>query len=141
MCILWNIRFSSVIVDFIDKLNKNPNELEILGDGKQQKPYLHVSDCVDGIIYGFEHADDQINLFNLGCDTNTTVTNIAEFVVNELNLQNVEFKYTGGKRGWKGDVPRFQLDFTKMKKLGWKPNYTSDEAIKKSIHEIASEIM
>ena len=53
-----------------------------------------------------------------------------------MELNNVQFKYTGGKRGWKGDVPRFQLDFTKMKKLGWKPSYTSDEAIRKAVREL-----
>jgi len=140
----WIYRFANVvgirgthgvIVDFIDKLNKNPNELEILGDGKQQKPYLHVSDIVEGILHGFEHSNDQINLLNLGPDSNTTVDRIAEMVVEEMDLENVEFKYTGGKRGWKGDVPRFQLDAGKIKKLGWKERYTSDEAVRKSIRE------
>lgn len=141
----WIYRFANVvgirgthgvIIDFIDKLNKNPKELEILGDGKQQKPYLHVSDVADGMVHGFEHSNDQINLFNLGCDSNTTVTKIAEMVVEEMGLKDVEFKYTGGKRGWAGDVPRFQLDATKMNKLGWKANYTSDEAVRKAIREV-----
>lgn len=141
----WIFRFANVvgirgthgvIVDFIDKLNKNPHELEILGDGKQQKPYLHVSDIVEGMLYGFEHSNDQVNLFNLGCDSNTTVTRIAEMVVEEMGLKNVKFKYTGGKRGWPGDVPRFQLSIEKIKKLGWKPKYTSDEAVRKAIREI-----
>lgn len=141
----WIFRFANVvgirgthgvIVDFIDKLKKNPNELEILGDGKQQKPYLHVSDIVEGILHGFEKSNDQINLFNLGPDSNTTVTRIAEMIAEEMGLTNVEFKYTGGKRGWKGDVPRFQLDASKIKKLGWKEKYSSDEAVRKSIREI-----
>ncbi|GAG19163.1 unnamed protein product, partial [marine sediment metagenome] len=119
----WIYRFANVvgsrgthgvIIDFIDKLRKNPKELEILGDGKQQKPYLHVSDCVDGMIFGFEHSHEPLNLFNLSCDTDTTVTRIAEMVVEEMGLHDVEFKYTGGKRGWKGDVPRFQLDAKKI---------------------------
>jgi UDP-glucose 4-epimerase len=141
----WIYRFANVvgsrgthgvIVDFIDKLNKNPNELEILGNGKQRKPYLHVSDIVDGILFGFEHSNDQINLFNVGCDSNTTVTRIAELVVEEMGLSNVEFKYTGGIRGWAGDVPRFQLDISKLKKLGWKERFSSDGAVRKSIKEI-----
>jgi UDP-glucose 4-epimerase len=141
----WIYRFANVvgtrgthgvIVDFINKLRKNPRELEILGDERQQKQNLYISDCVDGIIYGFEHSNEQINLFNLGCDTNTTVTRIAELVVEEMGLKDVKFNYTGGKRGWKGDVPRFQLDITKIKKLGWKTNYTSDEAVRKSIKEL-----
>jgi UDP-glucose 4-epimerase len=141
----WMYRFANivgtrgthgVIVDFIDKLHKNKKELEILGDGKQCKPYLYVSDCVDGILYGFTHSQEKINLFNLSCDTTTTVTRIAEMVVEEMNLQNVTFKYTGGIRGWKGDVPRFQLDAKKMNALGWKATLTSDEAIRKAIRDV-----
>ena len=140
----WIYRFANVvgirgthgvIVDFIEKLNKNPKELEILGDGKQQKPYLHALDIVDGMIYGFEHSNDQINLFNLGVDSNTTVTRIAEMIVEEMGLKDVKFNYTGGERGWAGDVPRFQLSTEKMKKLGWKPRYSSDEAVRKAIRE------
>ena len=141
----WIYRFANVvgirgthgvIVDFIDKLRKNSRELEILGDGKQQKPYLHVSDVVSGIIHGFTHSNEQINLFNLGCDSNTTVTRIAEMVIEEMGLKNVEFKYTGGKRGWAGDVPRFQLDVKKINNLGWKARNTSDDAVRKAIREI-----
>lgn len=141
----WIYRFANVvgirdthgvIVDFINKLKKNSKELEILGDGKQRKPYLHVIDCVEGILFGFEHSHDMTNLFNLGCDTNTTVTRIAEMVAEEMGLKDVTFKYTGGKRGWKGDVPRFQLDASMMNKLGWKERYTSDKAVKKAIKEI-----
>ena len=141
----WIFRFANVvgirgthgvIVDFIDKLRKNPHELEILGDGKQQKPYLHATDVVDGILFVFDHSNEQINLFNIGCDSNTTVTRIAEMVVEEMGLKNVKFKYTGGNRGWAGDVPRFQLSIEKIKKLGWKPRYTSDEAVRKAIREI-----
>ncbi len=140
----WIYRFANivgnrcthgVVTDFIDKLRKNPKELEILGDGKQQKPYLHVSDCVNAILFGFEHSGKSLNLFNIGCDTNTTVTRIAEIVTEEMGLKSVKFNYTGGMRGWKGDVPRFQLDASKINQLGWKAKYTSDEAIRKAINE------
>jgi UDP-glucose 4-epimerase len=141
----WIYRFANVvgargthgvIVDFIEKLKKNPNELEILGDGKQCKPYLYVSDCVEGILFGFSSAHDHMNLFNLSCDTTTTVTRIAEMVVQEMGLKNVAFKYTGGLRGWKGDVPRFQLDAKKINTLGWKATLTSDEAVRKAIRDV-----
>ena len=140
----WIFRFANivgirgthgVIVDFIEKLRKNPKELEILGDGKQQKPYLYVSDVIEGILHGFKHSDEQINLFNLGCDSNTTVNRIAEMVVEEMGLIDVKFNYTGGKRGWAGDVPRFQLSTEKMKKLGWEAKYSSNEAVRKAIQE------
>jgi len=141
----WIYRFANVvgsrgthgvIVDFIDKLRKNPDELEILGDGKQCKPYLYATECVDGILFGFEKSNDMINLFNLGCDSNTTVTRIAEIVVEEMNLENVKFNYTGGKRGWKGDVPRFQLGIEKINKLGWSPSLSSDEAVRKATRDV-----
>jgi len=125
-----------VIVDFIEKLRRNPHKLEILGDGRQRKPYLDVSDCVSGILYGFNHARDPVNLFNLSCDTTTTVTRIAEMVVEEMGLSNVTFAYTGGDRGWKGDVPYFQLDAYKINKLGWNVTMTSDEAVRKAIRAV-----
>ena len=144
----WIYRFANivglrsthgVITDFIEKLKKNPKELEILGDGKQQKPYLYVLDCVHAMLFGFEHAHESLNLFNISCDTNTTVTRIAEIVVEEMGLQHVKFVYTGGKRGWKGDVPRFQLDAKKINTLGWKTKYASDDAVRKAIKEVLNK--
>jgi UDP-glucose 4-epimerase len=141
----WIYRFANVvgtrgthgvIVDFIEKLKRNPDELEILGDGKQQKSYLYISDCINAILFSFERAHDQINLFNLGSDTTTTVTRIAEMLVEEMGLHKVKFRYTGGMRGWKGDVPFFQLDTHKVQQLGWHAQYSSDEAIRKAIKDL-----
>ena len=140
----WIYRFANVvgsrsthgvITDFIAKLNKNPKELEILGNGKQCKPYLYVSDCVKGIMFGLNNSKDNVNLFNLSSDGMTTVTKIAEMVVKEMNLENVEFKYTGGKRGWAGDIPRFELDSNKIRKIGWKPKFSSDESVRMAIKD------
>ena len=125
-----------VIFDFINKLKQNPRELEILGDGKQCKPYLHVKDCVDGIIYGFRNSHDKVNVFNLGCSTVTDVTTIARMLVGEMGLKAVRFRYSGGDRGWPGDVPQVRFDVTKMNQLGWKPKYTSAEAVRKAIKDI-----
>jgi UDP-glucose 4-epimerase len=141
----WIFRFANVvgergthgvIVDFIKKLRKNPKELEILGDGKQRKPYLYITDIIDGIFYGYENTDKQTNLLNLGCTTSTEVTRIAEIVVEEMGLENVKFNYTGGKRGWIGDVPQFQFDVKKMSKLGWSASYSSDEAVRKAVLDL-----
>ncbi len=141
----WMFRFANVvgirgthgvIVDFINKLRQNPHDLEILGDGKQKKPYLYVSECVDGIMHGFTHANEEVNVFNLGVESTTEVTRIAELVVEEMGLENVTFTYTGGKRGWKGDVPHFQFDINKIKNLGWQPSLTSDEAVRKAIQDL-----
>ena len=141
----WIYRFANVvgirgthgvIVDFINKLRKNSHELEILGDGKQRKPYLYVTECVDGILFGFERSNEEVNFFNLGCDSATEVTRIGELVVDEMNLRDVKFKYTGGKRGWKGDVPQFQFDIEKIKKLGWEASLSSDDAVRKAVRDL-----
>ena len=141
----WIYRFANVvgsrgthgvIIDFIEKLRKNPKELEILGDGKQCKPYFHVSDCVGAILFGFMHGKEHINLFNIGCQTTTTVPHIAEMVVEEMGLKHVKFVYTGGERGWKGDIPHFHLDMSKIEQLGWKMHFTSDDAVRKAITEV-----
>lgn len=140
----WIYRFANVvgkngthgvIVDFITKLRKDPHTLEILGNGTQRKPYLYVTDCVSGMLHGYRHSHHQINLYNLSCTTTTTVTRIAEMVTEEMGLHDVAFHYTGGDRGWKGDVPVFQLDPTAMNHLGWTATYTSDEAVRKAIQD------
>ena len=145
----WIFRFANVvgsrsthgvIFDFIKKLRKNPKELEILGNGKQKKSYLYISDCIDGMLFGFERSSDQINLFNLGTEGATEVNDIAKMVVEEMGLKDVKFRYTGGDRGWKGDVPRFQFNIEKIKSLGWKPKYESDEAVRKAIRDLLREI-
>jgi len=141
----WIFRFANVvgqrtthgvIFDFIQKLKQYPSKLEILGDGKQCKPYLHVDDCVDGILFGFKNSHDKVNVFNLGCPTATNVTTIAKMLVEEMGLDEVKFKYTGGDRGWPGDVPQVRFSVQKMSRLGWKARYTSDEAVKKAIRDI-----
>jgi UDP-glucose 4-epimerase len=127
-----------VIFDFIDKLKQNPGRLEILGDGSQQKPYLHVDDCVDGMLLAVEHSKERLNLFNLGSASSTSVVTIANMVVRAMGLKGVEFHYTGGKRGWVGDVPQVRLDVTGMSRLGWEPKYTSDEAVERTVRELLS---
>lgn len=135
----WIFRFGNVvgghmwhgvIYDFIQKLKNNPHELEILGDGKQAKNYFMVEDCLDGMFLAFRKSSSQYDVYNLGCDTSVSVTEIAQIVVEEMGLSNVKFKYTGGKRGWPGDVPFVPFNISKMAKLGWKPNHTSADAVR-----------
>ncbi|GAI38845.1 unnamed protein product, partial [marine sediment metagenome] len=141
----WIFRFANVvgarashgvIFDFINKLKQNPEELEILGDGTQEKPYLYIDDCINGILFGLEHSQERVNVLNLGSDSSTNVTAIANMVVEAMGLSGVKFNYTGGNRGWRGDVPQVRFDITKMKKLGWKPRYSSDEAVRQAIKAI-----
>ncbi len=124
-----------VLHDFIKKLKKNPKELEVLGDGRQAKPYLYVKDLVDAILFVVQNSTDQINYFNLGVEGNTTVTHIAEMVITSMKL-DAEIRYTGGDRGWVGDVPLFRYNLDKIHQLGWKASLSSDEAVQKAIDYI-----
>jgi UDP-glucose 4-epimerase len=146
----WIFRFANIcgrhgthgaIFDFIRKLRANNRQLEVLGDGKQAKPNLHVSECVGGMIYGWQHAKDPLNCFNLGCDGATTACEIAKFVIDALGLTDVKLEYTGGARGWPGDVPQVRLDCTKMERLGWKAKLSSTEAVKQAAQELAEELL
>lgn len=137
----WIFRFANIVgprsthgitVDFIRKLQENPNLLEILGDGKQEKSYLHVSECVDAILYLIEESKEKVNIFNVGSEDTISATEIGKAVTEEMGFSDVEFTYTGGSRGWKGDVPRMRLGIEKMKNLGWKPGYTSERSVRET---------
>lgn len=123
-----------VIFDFIKKLRKTPEELIVLGNGKQCKPYIYVKDLVDGIQFIINNANDRLNVYNIGPDTRTTVTEIATITIEEMGL-NATITYTGGDRGWVGDVPEFKYDLTKINKLGWKAPRTSNDAIRLAIRK------
>lgn len=125
-----------VIYDFIRKLKANPGELEILGDGRQSKSYVHVKDCVEAFFFAIFNSNEKVNTFNIASNDHIDVTSIARIVVEEMGLKDVKFKYTGGSRGWKGDVPTVRLDTTKINKLGWKPKITSEEAVRKATREL-----
>ena len=125
-----------VIFDFIKKLKQNPGELEILGDGTQCKPYLYVLDLVDAIVE-FSYKDRRgVELFNIGVDTATTVKEIADMVCGHLGLKSVEYKYTGGNVGWKGDVPAFQYDLSKIYSAGWRPAHNSNESVQATLDSL-----
>lgn len=141
----WIFRFANivgkrmghgVIYDFIEKLNRNPHEVEILGDGHQRKPFVSVEDCIDAILSGYNNSNKSVNVLNIGCSTTTDVTTIAKIVIEEMGLNDVQFKYTGGERGWPGDVPQLRFNVEKMKELGWEAKYTSDEAARRAIRDI-----
>ena len=122
------------VFDFIRKLRKNPHELEILGDGTQCKPYIYVLDLINAIVKLTRNFKPGEGIYNISVKSSgTTVTHIAEIVVDLLGLTNVTFRYTGGDRGWKGDVPRFSYDISKILSTGWKPDYTSDEAVRQTV--------
>lgn len=121
-----------VIYDFIHKLEDNPEKLTILGNGKQKKSYLHINDTITGILKAWE-SDNTI--FNIGAENAINVDGIADIVAEELEL-SPEYEYTGGKKGWTGDVPEMRLQIEKLKKEGWTPESDSHKSVRKTVKEL-----
>ena len=144
----WVFRFANiagprqrgnVVPDFIQKLQANPETLTILGDGRQEKSYMHVDDCVDAIRYVVEHAEREFNVFNLGSKTTTSVTRIADIVADAMGV-DPDYEFTGGDRGWTGDVPKMRLSVQKLEGLGYEPPAESDAAVRKAAEQLYEEL-
>ena len=134
----WVYRFANivgprsnhgVIWDFVHKLRADPSSLEILGDGKQTKSYLGVGECVDAMLFAAAHSHDTFNVFNIGSEDWIDVVSIADIVCREMGLSGVKYRFTGGDRGWVGDVPRMLLSVDRLKALGWRPEAGSRECM------------
>lgn len=125
-----------VIFDFMKRLRENPQELTILGDGRQCKPYLYVKDLVGCIMRFKDNLPEGVTLYNVGGHTQSTVTGIAEIVCREMGLKNVQFSYTGGCGGWRGDVPVFAYNLAKIHAAGWQAELTSDEAVAQTVRDV-----
>jgi UDP-glucose 4-epimerase len=147
---VWIFRFPNVvgsrsthgvIYDFAQKLKKTPAELEVLGDGSQEKPYLHVTPLVEAMLFIADNATERLNCFNIGnADSVTTVRYIAEAVVKRQS-PTAKIRYTGGNRGWVGDVPKFSYSIEKLRRLGWSPRMTSNLAVDLAVEEIVGEVL
>ena len=128
-----------VIHYFLAKLARTPERLEVLGDGTQEKPYVHVSDLVRGLLFTRYHIDEKIACYNLGDGrTSTSVAEIARLVIQQRS-PSARIAYTGGCRGWAGDVPRFQYDCSRIHSRGWEPSMTSTEAVALAVEELIAE--
>tara|TARA_B110000467_G_C18320806_1_gene485069 strand:- start:1132 stop:2070 length:939 start_codon:yes stop_codon:yes gene_type:complete len=125
-----------VIMDFIKKIKKNPKKLEILGNGDQLKDMIYIDDCIDGMLFGFKNSNDIVNVFNLASGTTISVNEIAKIIIKKLNLPKIKITCTDNNIGWKGDVPKVHYDITKIKKLGWKPKYSSKKAVNLATSEM-----
>ncbi len=145
----WIFRFANiigkrgthgVIVDFIEKLKKDSTKLEILGNGKQSKSYLLVDECINAIMHAIKLSNERVNIFNLGCHDQVEVSRIAEILVEEVGLHDVDFVFTGGERGWVGDVPRFLLSTEKINHLGWRAKHNSEEAVRVATKTLIEEL-
>lgn len=145
----WMFRFGNVIgsrmghgviFDFVQKLRADPRELEILGDGRQEKNYFLVEECIDGMGFAYRQVPmsgaTPCDVFNLGTDSTTKVTTIAQTIIEEMGLSDVRIRFTGGERGWPGDQPRVHLSVEKMRRLGWQAKLTSDEAVRQAAQRL-----
>jgi UDP-glucose 4-epimerase len=129
----------NVTHDFIRKLREQPNYLEILGrDPGTHKSYVHVSDCIKGMVVGIERAKDQVEIFNIGSKDRASVRRIADIVTQEMGLKEVDYHWSGGVkggRGWVGDVKQMLLSVEKLERFGWTPRMNSESAIRQAVKE------
>ncbi len=144
----WVFRFANivgprlrgaVVPDFIEKLQDDPDRLVILGDGRQEKSYMHIEECLDAMVHVVEQAGEPLNVYNLGSRTTTSVDAIAAIVADEMGVDPA-YEYTGGRQGWTGDVPRMRLSVEKLSALGWEPGQSSDDAIRQATRELLDEL-
>ena len=131
-----------VIPDFIKKLKENPTELEILGDGSQTKSYVHISDCVNAVFMTFDaflRTPLRVDVYNVSSVDRVSVQRIGEIVAEELRLEGVRMRFTGGVdggRGWFGDVKQMHLSVEKLRRLGWTPKLNSEGAVRAAAKEL-----
>ena len=145
----WIFRFANiignrgthgVIFDFIHKLKRDNSRLEVLGNGLQEKSYMEVKDCVRGMMHIFNTSTSPINLYNLGSHDTCSVRRIAEIVVEETGCRDATIEYTGGDRGWAGDIPRAMLSIEKMLSTGYDVKYNSEAAVRHTTKCLIEEI-
>jgi UDP-glucose 4-epimerase len=132
-----------VIIDFIKKLKINNKKLEILGDGLQSKSYIHITDCIECLFFCFSKCTSRIEIFNVGSCDKVDVISIARTVCNIINLGDVELVIRPALDngiGWIGDVKIMQLDISKLKKLGWRPRFSSIEAVTLASKELLKDL-
>ena len=125
-----------VAFDFIKKLKINPKKLTILGNGLQNKSYIHIDDVLSAIHMSDINNSNKIEIFNVASEDYINVRDIADIVCKEMSLKKVTYLYTGGDRGWKGDVPIVRFDCSKIRKTGWKPMRNSSEAVTAAVRSM-----
>lgn len=128
-----------VAYDFIRKLQENSAELSILGDGTQSKSYIFVDDIIEAILLTDRLSKNKFDYFNVATDDYITVREIADLVVREMGFDKVKYVFSGGDRGWKGDVPIVRFNLEKIYSFGWRQKYSSSEAITQAIKLMLKE--
>jgi len=144
----WVFRFVSLlgprythghVMDFWRKLRRDPSKLEVLGNGKQKKSYLHVSDCVAAMLVAIDRARDGINVFNLGHDDWIDVDSSIGIITRTMGV-TPRLDYAGGERGWVGDSPRILLDTKRIKSLGWAPTKSIEESVVETLRFLMANV-
>ena len=133
-----------LIWDLVHKLKINQDELELLGDGKQTKSFIHISDAIDGIFFSLNNLQDKVEVFNLGSEDSVEIMDVAKIVCKNMGLNEIKINLTGGVddgRGWKGDIRIAHLDITKLKNSGWIPKLSSINAADITSQEIIKEVI
>ncbi len=129
-------------LDFVRALASDPARLAILGDGTQSKSYIHVEDVIDAMLIANEAPGEAFQVFNVATGDYVTVTEIAELASEVCGLEprGVQYEYSGGDRGWKGDVPIVRLSIERIRGLGWSPSRTSAEALRESMRSLVESV-
>jgi len=133
-----------LIWDLVHKLKNDKNRLEVLGDGKQTKSFIHISDMIKGILQSMKKGENGVDIFNVGSEDSVEIINVAKIVCKNMKLPNIEIFTTGGienGRGWKGDIKIAHLDISKLKNMGWQPKLSSLEAADVTSQEIIAEVI
>jgi len=143
------LRFANVVgphmthgvsYDFTRRLHANPDHLQIFGDGSQSKPYIHVDDVIEAMLFVISWQNSGYEYFNVGSEDHLLVSEVADIAIEEMKLNNVRREFTGGARGWRADVPVYRLDTSKIRRLGWGNKRGSREAVVAAVRSLIAEI-
>jgi UDP-glucose 4-epimerase len=128
-----------VAFDFVRRLLRDPGRLSILGDGLQSKPYIDVEDVLDALFLLAEEGSSGLEVFNVATEDSLTVNEIAAMCVERTGAAGASFDYSGGDRGWKGDVPVVRFDTSKLRARGWTNARSSREAMRHAIDSMVED--
>lgn len=138
---VWIARFGNavgpnmrhgVVPDLVRKLKRHPKVLEVYGDGTQSKPYIWIDDLVEGVMCILNNTNEDYNTYLVGVDSNVTVDQIVQIVMDEIDV-HIPVHYGGRYSGWKGDVRKYSYDVSQLRLMGWVPQYTAEQAIRKAV--------
>lgn len=141
----WIFRFANVVgpqqthgvaYDFIRKLRKDPSRLVVLGNGMQSRSYIHVEDVIRAMFHVVERETSPVSVYNVSAGDYITVRRIVELLVDEMGLPDVQMEFGDAPYGWKGDIPAVGLNDDKIRALGWRPKYGSEEAMRRSVRQM-----